>query len=147
VEVKIGTKHKDKYNTHQAWWHTSVTPVLGMVGKDLSEFEANLLYKSRHCLSADSSPVILPTQEAEIRSVYRDLMSALAKFNTLPQKYPTQKRISRVAKVVESFPSKREALSSNPSTEKNKTKQQKKITLSQKTENQSWLYMPVFPAI
>jgi hypothetical protein len=82
-------------------------------------------YQDIVSLGTGSSPVILPTQEAEIRSVYRDLTPALGNFNTLPQKYPTQKRITRVAKVVESFPSKHEALSSNPSTEKNKRKQQK----------------------
>jgi hypothetical protein len=55
-------------------------------------------------------PVILATSEAGIRR------SALAKSETLSQKYPTQKRAGGVAQVVEHLPSKCEALSSNPST-------------------------------
>jgi hypothetical protein len=45
-------------------------------------------------------------------------------------KHPTQKTIGRVAQVVESLPSKCEALSSNHSTTKKKRKKERKDVLS-----------------
>jgi hypothetical protein len=68
-------------------------------------------------------PVILITQEAEIRRTEVQSQLGQVVHETLPRKYPTQKRASRVAQVVEDLPSKHEALSSVPP---KKTKQNKK---------------------
>jgi hypothetical protein len=46
-------------------------------------------------------PVILATQEAEISRVMAQGQSKQIVFETLSQKYPTQKRAGRVAQVVE----------------------------------------------
>jgi hypothetical protein len=66
------------------------------------------------------TPVILATQETEIRRI-----KALSQFwqivgEALSQKHPTQNKADGVAQVVEQLPSKYETLSSNPSTTKKK---------------------------
>jgi hypothetical protein len=50
------------------------------------------------------------------------------------EKYPTQKRASGVAQVVECLPSKHEALSSNPRRE-------------QPSQIQLWMFTPIIPAV
>jgi hypothetical protein len=59
-------------------------------------------------------PVILDTQEAEIRRVAVWSQPGQTVHGTLYQKYPTQKRASEVIEGVECLPSKCEVLSSNP---------------------------------
>jgi hypothetical protein len=66
------------------------------------------------------TPVILATQEAEIRRIKIWSQPGQTVHETLPQKYPTQNRAGRGAQVVECLPSKCEALGSNLSTAKNK---------------------------
>jgi hypothetical protein len=49
-------------------------------------------------------PVILATQEAEIRSIVVRSQSTQIIHETLSEKYPTQKRAGRVAQVVDCLP-------------------------------------------
>jgi hypothetical protein len=60
-------------------------------------------------------PVILATQEAEIKRMVAPSQPGQIVQETLSKKYPTQKRASGVAEVVKHLPSKCEALSPNPS--------------------------------
>jgi hypothetical protein len=66
------------------------------------------------------TPVIPATQEAEIRRIEVPSQPGQIVFETLSQKYPTQKRSGGVPQAVE--PSKHKALSSNPSAAKKKKK-------------------------
>jgi hypothetical protein len=66
-------------------------------------------------------PVILITQEAEIRKITVRGQPVQSESETLSQKYPTQKRAGRVAQVA-CLTSKYEALSANHSTTKKKKK-------------------------
>jgi hypothetical protein len=50
--------------------------------------------------------IILATQEAEIRRIAVQSQPGQIVHETLSQKYPTQKRVSRVAQVVEQLPTK-----------------------------------------
>jgi hypothetical protein len=68
-------------------------------------------------------PVILATQEAEIRRIKVRSQLRQIVYKTLSWKYPIQERASGVTQVVECLLSKIEALSSNRSAAK-KTKQQ-----------------------
>jgi hypothetical protein len=65
-------------------------------------------------------PIILATQEAEIRGIVVQSQPREIVHETPSQKYPTQKRAGAVPQGVECQPSKREALSSNPNTKKKK---------------------------
>jgi hypothetical protein len=71
-------------------------------------------------------PVILATQEAEIRRIVVISQPRQIVCETLSQKYPTQ---NRAGGVVECLSSKCEALSSNPSTAKKKKKMPKNHVL------------------
>jgi hypothetical protein len=55
-------------------------------------------------------PVILATQEAEIRRITVQSQPGQIILQTLSQKYPTQNRTGGVAQAVESLPSKYNAL-------------------------------------
>jgi hypothetical protein len=59
-------------------------------------------------------PVILATQEAEIRRIEVQSLLKQVVHKTLSQRHPIQKRADRVDPVVECLPSKCEALSSKP---------------------------------
>jgi hypothetical protein len=61
-------------------------------------------------------PIILATQEAEIRRIIVQGYPGQIVCKTLSWKYPTQNRPDGVAQLVEHLPSKSEVLSSNPST-------------------------------
>jgi hypothetical protein len=64
-------------------------------------------------------PIVLATQEAEIRRIEVPGQLGQIVWETLSQKNPTQKkRLVEWLKKLEELPSKREALSSNPSTAK-----------------------------
>jgi hypothetical protein len=63
-------------------------------------------------------PAILATLEAENRKIEIQSQPGQIVFETICQKYPTQKRACGVPRVVECLPSKCKALSLNPSTEK-----------------------------
>jgi hypothetical protein len=68
------------------------------------------------------TPVILATQEAEIRRIMAQSQSQANSSQDTISKIPnTKKRAGRVTHVVDCLPSKCEALSSNPSTTKKKT--------------------------
>jgi hypothetical protein len=67
-------------------------------------------------------PVIIPTQEAEIRRITVQSQPGQIVHETLSQKYSTQKMAGRVPQVVEHLRSKCENLSSNPSTTTTKKK-------------------------
>jgi hypothetical protein len=69
--------------------------------------------KKKKSLVLVAHAVIIAIQEAEIRKT---------EVQTLSRKHPTQKRAAGVAQVVESLPSKCEALGSNPHTAKKKKK-------------------------
>jgi hypothetical protein len=75
-------------------------------------------------------PIILATQEAEIRGIVVQSQPREIVHETPSQKYPTQKRAGAVPQGVECQPSKREALSSNPSTTKKKKKVMDGLCLS-----------------
>jgi hypothetical protein len=70
-------------------------------------------------------PVILATQEAEIRRIVFQSQPEQIVCKTLSQKNPSQKRAGRVAQVVQCLSSKCEALNSNPNTA-NKNKKERK---------------------
>jgi hypothetical protein len=86
------------------------------------------------------TPVILATQEAEIRWIVVRSQPKQIVHETLSRKYPTQKRAGRVTQVVECLPSKCEALSSHPTTTLPKSceirlqRQQESKNLQQKKE-------------
>jgi hypothetical protein len=63
-------------------------------------------------------PVILATQEAEIRRIVVQSQPGVNDYETLSQKHPTQKRAGEVAQVIQHLPSKCKALNSSPSTAK-----------------------------
>jgi hypothetical protein len=63
-------------------------------------------------------PIILTTQEAEIRRIEVQSQPRQIVCETLSQKYLTQNRAGGMDQVVEHLPSKPEALSSNPNTKK-----------------------------
>jgi hypothetical protein len=65
-------------------------------------------------------PIILVTQEAEIRRILIQGQSTQTVNETISPKYPTQKRTGGVTQVVECLPSNCENLNSNPSTIKKK---------------------------
>jgi hypothetical protein len=65
-------------------------------------------------------PIILATQEAEIRKIEVQGQPWQIVCETLSQKYPTQKRAGGVAQVLERLPSKCKTLSLNSSTTKKK---------------------------
>jgi hypothetical protein len=67
-------------------------------------------------------PIVLATQETEIRRVRVKSQPGQTVYETLCPKHPTQKRAGRVAKVKECQPSKHQALSSSHSNKKNKKK-------------------------
>jgi hypothetical protein len=64
------------------------------------------------------TPVILATQDVEIRGIRVQSQPRQIDHEILSQKYP--RKNSGVAQVIECLPSKCEALSSNPSTKKKK---------------------------
>jgi hypothetical protein len=70
-------------------------------------------------------PVILASQEAEIRRITVQSQPKQIVHETLSWKYPTTKRPGKVDQVIECLPSKCEALSSNSSTAKKKNKKTK----------------------
>jgi hypothetical protein len=59
------------------------------------------------------TPIILTTQEGEIRRIAVQSQLRQIVHKTLSKKYPTQNRAGRVAQLVQHWPSKHEALSSN----------------------------------
>jgi hypothetical protein len=61
-------------------------------------------------------PIIVVAQQPDIKGITVQNQSRQIVHETLSQKYPTQKRASRVAKIVEYLTSKYETLSSNPRT-------------------------------
>jgi hypothetical protein len=65
---------------------------------------------------------ILAIQEAEISRIMVPSQPGQILHETLVQKYPPQKKVCRVAQVVEHLPSKLKALCSNSSTTKKKEK-------------------------
>jgi hypothetical protein len=67
-------------------------------------------------------PVILATQEAEIRRTVVQSQPGQIVLKILSQKYPMQKRAGRMAQVLEHLSNQHEVLSSNPSTIKKKKK-------------------------
>jgi hypothetical protein len=67
-------------------------------------------------------PVILATQEAEIRRIVVGSRPVKIVFKTLSQKYPTQNTAGEVTRVLECLPSKCEALHSNPRDHQKKKK-------------------------
>jgi hypothetical protein len=68
------------------------------------------------------TPVILATQEEEVRRIVVQSQPGKIVHETISQKNPTQKRAGGVTQVVEHLPSKHKALSSNPSIAKKKKK-------------------------
>jgi hypothetical protein len=70
-------------------------------------------------------PVILATQEAEIRRIAVQGQPGQTVYEPLSGKYPTYKRAGGVVHVVQFLPSKCEALISNPSTAKKKKKKKR----------------------
>jgi hypothetical protein len=60
------------------------------------------------------TPIILATQEAEIRRITVRSQQGANSLETLPQKYTTQNRAGRVVQLVECLLSKHEVLSSKP---------------------------------
>jgi hypothetical protein len=66
------------------------------------------------------TPVILATQEAEIKRIVVQSQPGRILLETLPRKYSSQKKAGGVAQVLECLFSKHGALISNPSTKKNK---------------------------
>jgi hypothetical protein len=94
-------------------------------------------------------PIILATQEAEIRRI--EVQSQPGQIEFLSRKYPTQKRAGGVVQVLECLPSKCEALSSNPSTKKKKKRKRKKerkgkermvLTFKKHTFQAIWIQIP-----
>jgi hypothetical protein len=71
-------------------------------------------------------PIILATQETEIGESKFKAIPGQIVCKTLSQKYPPQKRASRVALVIKRLPSKCEALSSNLSTSKEERQERRK---------------------
>jgi hypothetical protein len=65
-------------------------------------------------------PVILATQEAEIRRIVVPSQFRQIVYDTLSQTNPSQKKADGVAQAVECLPSKHEAVSSNPRAAKKK---------------------------
>jgi hypothetical protein len=68
-------------------------------------------------------PVILVTQEAEIRRIVVQSQPQANSSQDPISKIPNTKRANRVAQVTECLPSKHEALSTNPSITKKKKKE------------------------
>jgi hypothetical protein len=69
-----------------------------------------------------TTPIILATQEAEIRRIMVQSQPGQTAHETPFQKHSTQNRASRVAQEVEHLPIKYEAPSSSPSTTKKRRK-------------------------
>jgi hypothetical protein len=80
-------------------------------------------------------PVILATQETEIKRIMVQSHPREIVCETLSQKYSTQKRADGVAQVVEYLPSNGVAPSSNPSTTKKRKKNKNRIVAGNKNQN------------
>jgi hypothetical protein len=85
--------------------------------------------KEKHLEGARHMPVILATQEADIRRILFQGQPKQIVHETLFGNYPTQKRTGRVAQVVECLLSKCEALSLNTSHSKKSTLKKVKLCL------------------
>jgi hypothetical protein len=83
------------------------------------------------------TPVILPTQEAEIRIMVQSQTEANSSWDLISKN--NTKHASRVAQVVEGLPSKYEALSSNqyPPYQKKKKTQKLHIKILSRSQNSS----------
>jgi hypothetical protein len=79
-------------------------------------------------------PVILATREAEFRSLMVQSQPGQIVREALPQKTSTQKRAGKVVQVVECLTSKCGALSSSPTTTKNKNWEEAVQWLSQQNQ-------------
>jgi hypothetical protein len=81
---------------HQAWWFTSVVPAARetssvQVGPCKMRDPIQKITKAARCWCL--VPVILPTQEAEIRRITFRSQPRQIVLKTLSQKYPTQNRL------------------------------------------------------
>jgi hypothetical protein len=97
-------------------------------GEDLAKVFKGVFKTSEEAGCWWLTAVILATQKVEVgrRRILVQSQSGQIVCENLSQKHPTQKRAGAVVHRIELLPSKREALSSNPSNTKKKKKKERK---------------------